>query len=137
MTVKVADDGMCYVCGKKNKAGFQLDFSHPRPGQLAAEVVFKREHQGFKDIVHGGMVAMVLDEMMVNLAWLEGIPAMTVDLSVRLKRAVPIGQKVLLEGFLEAGGRVLSLRATAKNPKGNIYATATAKCLPVARAASR
>ena len=132
MKPRLEDNQMCYVCGSKNAAGFRLDFKHPRPGQLLAEVTFKKEHQGFRDIVHGGMVAMVLDEMMVNLAWKEGLPAMTAELTVRLKKAVPIGQKVLLEGVLEKGeGRLLSMRASAKDPRGELYASAVAKCLRI------
>ena len=132
MKLDLADDQMCYVCGPKNPVGFRLDFRHPRKGQLLAEVTFKKEHQGFKNIVHGGMVAMLLDEMMVNLAWKEGIPAVTAELTVRLKKAVPVGQKVLLEGLLEKEeGRLLSLSATAKDPKGTLYASATAKGLRV------
>ena len=130
MTLRLEDDRMCYVCGKKNPEGFRLDFEHPRKGQLLAELTFRKEHQGYRNIVHGGLVATVLDEMMVNLAWLEGLPAVTVELSVRLKRAVPVGQKVLLEGLLERQeGRLLLMKASAKSPKGELYATAAGKCL--------
>ena len=132
MKLKLEDDQMCYVCGPKNQAGFRLDFKHPRQGRLLAEVVFQKQHQGFKNIVHGGMVAMVLDEMMVNLAWKEGIPAVTAELTVRLKKAVPVGQKVLLEGVLKVGeGRLLSMEASAKAPDGTLYASAIAKCLRI------
>jgi acyl-coenzyme A thioesterase PaaI-like protein len=130
MKLRLEDDRMCYVCGKKNRAGFQLDFTHPRQGQLLSEVVFRKEHQGYKGIVHGGLVATLLDEMMVNLAWLEGLPAVTAELTVRLKKAVPVGHKVLLEGVRERGeGRLLRMRAWARSPQGELYAEAQAKCL--------
>ncbi len=130
MPLKLEDDQMCYVCGSKNPLGLKLHFEHPQRGLLKSTVVFSKEHQGFKGIVHGGMMAMVLDEMMVNLAWKEGIPAVTAELNVRLKKAAKIGQKVLLEGHLGRGsGRVLHTRSEAKNEKGEILATATAICL--------
>ena len=136
MSLHLEDDQMCYVCGKKNKAGFRLDFSHPRKGLLTTEVVFRKEHQGYKNIVHGGMVTMLLDEVMVNLAWLEGIPAVTAELSVRLKKAVPVGQKVLLEGVLDKEqGRLLLMKAWARSPQGELYASAEAKCLRIRRKA--
>ena len=134
MPLTLEDDHMCYVCGKKNSSGFQLEFFHPKPGQLLAEVVFRKEHQGFKDIVHGGMIAMLLDEMMVNLAWKEGLSAVTAELTIRLKKAVQVGQKVLLEGLLEDSNpkkRLISMSASAKNPAGETYATASAKCLRI------
>ena len=130
MTLHLEDDQMCYVCGKKNRKGFKLDFTHPRKGQLTAEVTFRKEHQGYKNIVHGGMMAMLLDEIMVNLAWLDGVPAVTAEITVRLKKAVPVGQKVLLEGVLvKEEGRLLLMKASAKDPKGVLYASAEAKCL--------
>ena len=123
---------MCYVCGSKNALGLKLHFEHPQKGLLRSTVVFAKEHQGFKEIVHGGMMAMVLDEMMVNLAWKEGIPAVTVELNVRLKKAVKIGQKVLLEGHLgKAQGRVLYASSEAKDEKGEVLASATATCILV------
>ena len=130
MPLKLEDDQMCYVCGSKNPLGLKLRFEHPEKGLLRSTVVFSKEHQGFKEIVHGGMMAMVLDEMMVNLAWKEGIPAVTVELNVRLKKAAKIGEKVLLEGRLERGrGKVLHARSEAKNAKGELLANATATCL--------
>ena len=130
MPLKLEDDQMCYVCGSKNPLGLKLRFEHPEKGLLRSTVIFSKEHQGFRDIVHGGMIAMVLDEMMVNLAWKEGIPAVTVELNVRLKKAAKIGQKVLLEGHLEGGrGRVLRASSEAKNEKGEVLATATAACV--------
>ena len=123
---------MCFVCGKDNPRGFRLSFKHPEKGRLISEVTFKKEHQGYKDIVHGGMIAMLLDEMMVNLAWLEGTPAVTGELTVRLKRAVKVGERVLLEGRIESGkGRLLFARAEAKNARGELLASAMATCVQI------
>ena len=134
MNLKLEDDQMCYVCGSKNPLGLKLHFEYPQKGLLKSTVVFSKEHQGFKGIAHGGMMAMVLDEMMVNLAWKEGIPAVTVELNVRLKKAAKIGQKVLLEGRLEKGqGRVLYASSEAKNEKGEVLANATATCILVSQ----
>ncbi len=77
---------------------------------------------------------MVLDEMMVNLAWKEGIPAVTAELSVRLLKPVKIGETVLLEGRikpLEAGKRAFSASAEAKDAQGILLASATAVCVRI------
>lgn len=134
MPLHLEDDKMCYVCGHENERGLKLSFEHPEKNVLKAVVVFSKEHQGFKNIVHGGMMAMVLDEMMVNLAWKEGVPAVTAELTVRLKKATPVGEKVFLEGHLEEGeGRVLKARASAKNAAGELLATAVASCVRLDR----
>ena len=125
---------MCYVCGKANEKGLKLDFTHPQKGKLEAMVVFSKHHQGFKDIVHGGMMTMILDEMMVNLAWKEGIPAVTAELSVRLKKAAKIGEKVYFEGVIEPGEegkRAFQASSIAKNERGEVLASATATCVRI------
>lgn len=123
---------MCYVCGKDNPAGFKLHFEHPHKGLLKATVTFKKEHQGYKNIVHGGLLATLLDEMMVNLAWKEGSPVVSAELNVRLKKPCPVGEPVYLEGKIEKdGGRAIYASAAARDAGGELYATATATCLRV------
>ncbi len=124
------DDHYCYVCGKDNPHGFRLDFQHPEKGRLTAEAVFKKEHQGYKGVVHGGLVGTLLDEMMVNLAWIEGNPVVTAELTLRLKKPVRTGEKILLEGRIEREeGRALYASATATDARGTLLASAAATCL--------
>jgi len=132
MTLDLNDDHMCYVCGKDNPQGFRLDFQHPEPGVLTADVVFSKHHQGYRDIVHGGMMSMLLDEMMVNLAWKEGKPSVTGELNVRLKKPAAVGEKVFFEGRIDREeSRLLHTSATAKNALGEILASATAVCVRI------
>ncbi len=132
MSLDLQDDHMCYVCGKDNPQGFRLDFEHPQKGVLTANLVFSKEHQGYRDIVHGGMISMILDEMMVNLAWKEGAPAVTGELNVRLKKPTRVGERVFFEGRIDKEeARVLQASATAKNQKGELLASATATCVRI------
>jgi len=132
--LELTDDRMCYICGKDNPHGFRLDFEHPEKGLLRARVVFRKEHQGYKDIVHGGLVAAVLDEMMVNLAWVEGLPAVTAEITVRLKKPVRVGRPVLFEGrFDKVGPRAIRASASARDEgsRGELLATAESVCVRV------
>ena len=132
MPLPLEDDQMCYVCGKENKLGFRLDFTHPEKNRLVAVVIFSKEHQGYKNIAHGGMVSMLLDEMMVNLAWKEGVPCVTAELNIRLKKPVYIGQKVLLEGRIDRQeGKAIYASASAKSEAGELLASATATCIRI------
>ena len=130
MPLKLEDDQMCYVCGSNNPSGLKLRFEHHKKGLLKAEVTFSKDHQGFKDIVHGGMLATVLDEMMVNLAWKEGKPAVTAELTVRFKKPAKTGHKILLEGRIDREeGRAIYAHSIAKDEHGELLAQATATCL--------
>ena len=132
--LKLEDNHGCYVCGKDNPRGFRLDFSHPEEGILRTEVVFRAEHQGYKNIVHGGMVTMLLDEMMVNLTWIEDTPSVTAELTVRLKKPVKVGERVLFEGRIDRReARAVYASASAKNAQGELLATAKATCIRIQR----
>ena len=123
---------MCFACGAENKHGLRLSFTHPEPGLLRADYVFAKHHQGYKNIVHGGLIATVLDEMMVNLAWVEKKPSVTAEFKVTLKKPVKVGEKINFEGrMVREKGKVLYARSEARNAKGETVATAEGICVRI------
>lgn len=111
---KLADDSYCFVCGPKNTRGFQLKFrAGPDTRSLFSEVTFPAEFQGWKGIVHGGLVATVLDEIMVKCADYNGYTCMTAELQVRYRKPVKVSEKYRLTAVVEPGDRRL-VQATAR-----------------------
>src|SRR5512143_1353431 len=54
----------CFVCGESNPAGLNLRFK--TDGRLVqTHFVPRAEHVGFRQTVHGGLIATLLDEIMV------------------------------------------------------------------------
>jgi len=84
--IKLEDDKNCFVCGNKNSYGLQLRFTIDKDNAMHTEFMPQKHHQGFKDIVHGGLIGLILDEIMVNLAWKMGKNAVTAEFNVRLKK---------------------------------------------------
>ena len=54
----------CFVCGESNPLGLQLRF-HADGDEVRTRFVPRPEHIGFKGVVHGGLLATLLDEIMV------------------------------------------------------------------------
>lgn len=136
MDFRLEDDFMCYACGKDNPQGLKLSFTQPSKGKLRSEVVFSKHHQGYKGVVHGGMLALVLDDLIVNLAWREGIPAVTGELRLRLKKPAKVGERIILEGEVASGSEGLSKKlfyatATAKTSDGELLAAAKGTCVRI------
>ncbi len=129
--MELRDDGMCFVCGKKNPIGLQLDFR--LAGQiLHTSFVPEKKHQGYADIVHGGIIGIVLDEMLVNLPWLLGKKAVTAEFSVRLKKPVYIGEEIRFTSrIVKEQGRLIFTEAEAKKADGSLVATAAGKCVKI------
>ena len=95
---------------------------------------FRREYVGFRRVIHGGLVATVLDEMM---AWACGVGAQTFaycgELNVRFLRPAQPDEEVVARGELleNKRGRLLLCRAELRNSDGELLAEATGKYLPI------
>jgi acyl-coenzyme A thioesterase PaaI-like protein len=123
------DDRYCVCCGEKNPFGLKMKFRY-EGDKLLSEAVIPKEFQGFADVVHGGMLGTLLDEMMVNLYWLKGEKAVTVEYQVRLKAPCPVNQKVFFSAWsLETKRNIHFTASEARLEDGTVVAEATAKCM--------
>lgn len=131
--MELRDNGMCFGCGKNNPIGLQLEFDLDEKN-LTVEGRFtaKREHAGYTGIVHGGIVATMLDEAMLKLVWDVGIPAVTASLEVRLIKPVPVCRELTIRGRVDSQhGRVINTSAEVEDAEGKVLARGRAKCMRV------
>jgi len=125
----LADDGYCFVCGPKNPSGLRLGFSFDGK-RVTTRFIPRREHQGYMNILHGGIIATLLDEAMVKLAIALGMPAVTARLNIRLRRPVEIGEEITVTaGITEDTRKILTAYARAVTGDGTLVADATGKML--------
>ena len=99
------DDAYCFCCGPDNPIGLKLAFEATGQGGMRTIWTPRKEHQGFKDIVHGGLVATVLDEVMIRLLYDRGIYAVTAGLKTRLMKPVRWGRAYRFEARITADRR--------------------------------
>ncbi len=127
--IELNDDGYCFVCGKNNREGLQVNWVTEGKTTRAEFVPLKR-FQGFKDIVHGGIITALLDEAMARLAWkLYGncIPA---EINIRFISAARVKEKLLISGeIVNTAKRIIYARSEIRKEDGTKVATATAKIL--------
>src|SRR4030067_1336802 len=111
--MKFADDGYCFVCGPENPIGLKLKFSF-NGKTIKTEFISKKEHQGYLNIVHGGIISTLLDEAMVKLALAMDIPAVTAHMEIRLRKPLRVGEKIIVEAeILENTKQMLETYAKA------------------------
>jgi len=126
------DDGMCFVCGKRNELGLQLDFKRLGDGTIRTELVPSKRFQGFKDVVHGGIIATVLDEVMVNAAYLQGTVAVTSRLEVRLRKPARVGEKLVFQARVQKEtSKLLEVGSEARREDGTLIAWGRALLMKV------
>ncbi len=123
--MELVDDQMCFVCGKRNPSGLQLDFELVGDTEVRTSFVPTKQFQGFRDIVHGGIITTILDEVMVNGVWLRGIRAVTGKLEVRLKQAARVGERLDFVGrILRDAGKTVETEAQVATADGVVVAEA-------------
>src|SRR5947199_4721101 len=95
------DYQLCFVCGQRNPYGLQLVFRLEN-NTIVADFQPREEHQGFPGVIHGGIVAAVLDEALNRTSLLGKNPAwtMTGRLEVRYRRYVPYGERLRVRATL-------------------------------------
>ena len=129
----LVDEGMCFVCGELNPIGLKVKFEvDPRNLTITGSFVPRREHQGYKGIMHGGLASTLLDEAMVKLLWESGIPAVSASLEVRLRKPVRVGQRVVIRGWVESDkGRLIHASAILEDAGGAVLAEGKGTCVRV------
>jgi acyl-coenzyme A thioesterase PaaI-like protein len=110
--MEVEFDGRCFGCGPLNEEGLQMTFL--ADGDLSVtEFEVPARYQSWKGVVHGGMVALMLDEAVGWAAWHKGHPGVTGKLVVRYRLPLKVGERVRLSGRVDNVRRTL-VYATAK-----------------------
>jgi acyl-coenzyme A thioesterase PaaI-like protein len=118
----------CFVCGKQNLKGLQLDFLYDAEhDEMCTRCSFSPFRQGYERIVHGGFVSMLLDEVMAKACLQRELVAVTVQFEVRFRKPVYVSEEVSFRGrVLEVIGRRIKTEARCLGQGGEERATATA-----------
>ena len=125
---RLQDDGLCFGCGANNRIGLHLTFEWE--GDICGALwTPTREHQGWADRVHGGLLALVLDEALSRAA-LErhGLHWVTAELTTRLKSPAEIGERLSIQA------QIVSVRPRLILCTGEVRAEAGKRLVAVATA---
>jgi uncharacterized protein (TIGR00369 family) len=126
---RLEDDHYCFICGENNPAGLHLKFSLLN-GTVQTEFIPQKTHQGYKNIVHGGIISALLDEAMVKVSLLQGMPAVTAEITVRFKNPLVTGEKSIVEAQItNMHKRIIETSAVMRTSDGTLIAEAHAKLL--------
>jgi acyl-coenzyme A thioesterase PaaI-like protein len=114
--IKQPNSYHCFICGRKSPVGLKMSFFTTGPGQVEAEYVVPAVYQGYPGVVHGGIVAAMLDETAGRSVMSDGQEHffMTLKLEIKYRRMVPT------ETTLRITGRLDSLRGRRATAHGEI-----------------
>lgn len=131
MSTRQPNSRHCFVCGLENPCGLHLKFYATAPGEVTVEHIVPEGYQGYPGVVHGGIVAAMLDEASGRV-FMGDDPAhprffYTARLDIRYRKNVPVGQPLRIVG--RAGkdkGRMVTATAAIYGPENDLLAEADA-----------
>jgi acyl-coenzyme A thioesterase PaaI-like protein len=105
---------MCFACGPDNPVGLQIRFVL-KDGVCTGEFRPNGNHVGYENTVHGGIIFSALDDVMANVLYLQNIKAHTARCEIRYRRALAVGETILLKGWIASERkRLIVLRGEAR-----------------------
>jgi len=121
----------CFVCGDRNESGLKVDFFYDQ-GVAKAEFIADERFQGYKDILHGGIISSLLDEVMIKAVIAKGLLVVTAEIEVKFLKPVRISERLFLEGkVIKEKEKIFVAEGKAWNSKGERVATGKGKFFKV------
>ena len=108
---------MCFVCGRDNPIGLHMYFYDNDADTVTGNFTPDDRYQGYPGIMHGGILATILDEVVGRVAMIGDHHRfmMTVNLKVQYRHPVEINTP------LRAVGQVIRIRGRIGKAEGKIY----------------
>lgn len=100
----------CFICGLANPIGLKMVFEEDfEKEQVRAEIVIPEHYRSYPGIVHGGIIAAILDETSGRAIMMKtGDPNSffaTAKLSVRYRQPTPTNTPLIAVGWVEQMGQ--------------------------------
>ena len=120
----------CVICGTANSDGWHARFHRQSDGSVVAIHFCDDKFAGYSGILHGGIVAALLDAAMTNCLFAHHITAVTAEMTVRYLRPVHTGETVQLRAWIDKSNPRLYSLAAELRQDNQTACRATAKFIP-------
>jgi uncharacterized protein (TIGR00369 family) len=115
------------VTGRLNPIAPPVEVTVDEDGTARAVFTLNAVYEGPPGFVHGGVTALVLDQVLGMAASANGTPGMTATLDMRYRRPTPYGVPLTVEArAVRAEGRKTFAEARITGPDGKVTVEATA-----------
>src|SRR5437016_14646959 len=124
----------CLVCGRDNPLGLKLSlFVDDSTGEVHVEFLPRPQHIGFEGIIHGGVLATVLDEAMVWAATWHGRRfCVCGEMTIRFRKAAEVNRRLIIRASVEsARTRMIQTSGQVLDEVGELIASASGKYFPL------
>ncbi|HEC23219.1 MAG TPA: PaaI family thioesterase [Chloroflexi bacterium] len=126
----------CFVCGLESPVGLKLRFSDNGADEVRACCTIDARYQGYPGVVHGGVVAAMLDETAGRVTMISNPDRfmMTGRMTIRYRKPVPTETELTLIGHLiRDRGRTAQAHSEIRLPDGTLAAEAELTLIEIPR----
>ena len=88
--LELQENKMSFGCGKDNECGLHLQPIY-KSDHTECEIIFNHIHEGWTNIVHGGIISTVMDETMFFEVMRKGYYGVTYSMNIKFKKPAKIG----------------------------------------------
>ncbi len=134
--LKLPNSKHCFVCGLENELGLHLNFYQTESGEVVVDYEVPDQFQGYPGIVHGGIVASLVDEVLgrVHMGPDPESPRFmfTAKISMKYRKNVPTGVPIKIVGrAVKSKQRTATSVAEIYGPDGELLVEAEALLVDV------
>ena len=118
----------CFGCGADNPSGLKLTFEgDPAEDRVWVEFQPLPFMGGSIGMMHGGFIALLLDEASSKVLWLQDKQGVTRNIEVSYEKPVPLVHPIRIEANLtNQEGRKYFIEAQILNSNGDVLAKSSA-----------
>jgi uncharacterized protein (TIGR00369 family) len=119
----------CFGCGGANDAGMRLTFEQDNENRrIIGKFVLGDRYQGGGGMLHGGIIALLLDEAMGKVSRFRDALAVTAEMNIDFLKPIRVDQEIVVEAFETAQrGRNLFHMGEIRDSAGQVLARGRAR----------
>ncbi|MDP2992407.1 MAG: PaaI family thioesterase [Deltaproteobacteria bacterium] len=97
---ELRDDRYCFACGPENPIGLKIVVDCTG-GEAVSRLTLERVHEGWANVIHGGIISTILDEIMAHAVYYYLGPGVTTSLKVDFKSPLAPGETIIVRGWIK------------------------------------
>ena len=127
----------CFVARAEEDFGLGVHFAGRPDSGVEAGVACPASWEGHPGLVHGGIIAALLDGAMTNALFARGTVAVTAELKIRYRHPLPLHRPATVVGLVTRCDPPLYVAEARIESEDTVYATGAAKFMRIPEGARR
>lgn len=111
----------CFVCGPYNPTGLHMNIEEGDQCASGSWIVTEA-FVGYDNILHGGVMASIMDDMMAHATYSMNVDVVTAHLEMDYRAPVHVGDEIFCEAHVTERGKGKSIRLEGTIRRGDTLA---------------